>query len=136
MKKFLKLALCITLALTCLFSLSACGGNEDEPSSEEKSTIKQNAVGRYELQSIEWANGTEASGATLQYSEDTMGDMYVELFSDGTAQLSLLGQIHDMEFTDNKMYQEDNKLIEYDFSVGNGKVTLKQSGDTYIFVKK
>ncbi len=135
MKKFLKLALCTAVALACILSLSACGGG-DEPASKEETAIKQNMTGRYELQSIEWESGTVASGSTLQYSEDTMGDMYVELFSDGTARLSLYGQILDMEFSEDKMYQSGSKLNEYDFSVGNGKVTLKQSGDTYNFVKK
>lgn len=135
MNKILKIALCVVMALTCLLCLCACGG-EKEPAVGVESTIKLNVTGKYELESIEWANGTVALGSTLQQSEDAMGDMYVELFSDGTAQLSLYGQIHDMEFSDDKMYQTDSKLNTYDFSVSNGKVTLKNSGDTFIFVKK
>lgn len=135
MNKILKTALCLAMALTCLLCLCACGGEKEQVVGVE-STIKLNITGRYELESIEWANGTIASGITLQQSEDTMGDMYLELFSDGTAQLSLLGQLHDMEFSNDKMYQTDSKLNTYDFSVSNGKVTLKNSGDTYIFVKK
>lgn len=65
-----------------------------------------------------------------------MGDMYVELFSDGTARLSLLGQVHDMEFSDTKMWKENSTAFTYEFSAGDGKVVLKQAGDTYTFAKK
>ena len=135
MNKIIKITLCTVMVISCLLGFSACGKKEDA-TSETESVVKQYMVGRYELQSVEWASGTTASGSTLQQSEDAMGDMYVELFSDGTAQLSLYGQTRDMEFTDDEMHQIDSKLNTYEFSVGGGKVILKQSGDKYTFVKE
>lgn len=135
MNKIFKNVLCIIMLLLCLLCFCSCDSN-NESSTKDKNVVKQYITGRYELQSIEWANGTVASDSTLQLSEETMGDMYVELYSDGTAQLSLYGNIYDMEFSEDKMTQINFELNTYDFSVGNGEVTLKQSGDTYIFVKK
>lgn len=123
------------MILLCLLCFCSCDSN-NESSTKDKNVVKQYITGRYELQSIEWANGTVASDSTLQLSEETMGDMYVELYSDGTAQLSLYGNIYDMEFSEDKMTQINFELNTYDFSVGSGEVTLKKSGDTYIFVKK
>ena len=135
MKNAVKTLLCFVLILGTLLCLSACGGSE-EASSTEKAPVKQYITGRYELEKIQWANGTVATGETLQESEAAMGDMYVELFSDSTAQLSLLGQIKDMEFSEDKMWQINYTNDTYDFSVSNGRVTLVSNGDTYTFVKK
>ena len=135
MKKAIKAMLCAVLALGVFLCLSACG-TDSEPTAATEPGIKQNATGRYELEKIQYADGTVASDATLQQAEEAMGDMYVELFGDGSAQLSLLGQVNDMEFSQNKLWQPGSPFHSYTFSVGNGKVTLERDGDTYIFRKK
>ena len=138
MKKLFKSAFCILLALTFVFCLTACGGETDtEASSADTSdAIRQNAVGRYELEKIEWTTGTVASGDIIASTESAMGDMYLELFSDGTATLSLYGQMHDMEFTKTEMHEPDNKHNTYEFSVADGKAVLKNADAVYTFVKQ
>ncbi len=135
MKKTVKSLLCILCTLGVLCSFAACGA-DGKSNATEKPALKQYITGRYELEEILWADGTTASGSVLQEVEAVMGDMYVELFSDNTAQLALYSQINDMEFSEDKMWQIDSTLISYDFSVRNGRVTLQSDGDTYIFVKK
>ena len=138
----MKILICLLLVLGTLFCLSACDSGSSSTIQENK-PVKEYIVGRYELETIKWANGTIASGEILQSSEDAMGDMYVELFSDHTAQLCLYGSLKDMEYTDTEM-KEINTVFEnydidyntYEFSVSGGKVTLKKDGDTYIFVKQ
>lgn len=134
MKNTARKLLCAALALGILFCFCACG-NGKEKAEEEAPVIKKNATGRYELTKIEWEDGTIASGEALQDSEDAMGDMYVKLYSDGTATLSLFGQVMDMEFSEDEMWQTDYENNSYDFSVRNGKVILKDGDDTYTFVK-
>lgn len=137
MKKLFKSAFCILLALTLVLSLIACGGTDTDSSASDTSTvIKQNAVGRYELEKIEWTTGTVASGDILASTESAMGDMYLELFSDGTANLSLYGQMHDMKFTKTEMHEPDNKHNTYEFSVSDGKAVLKNADAVYTFVKQ
>ena len=138
MKRIIKTAVLIIAALTFVFCLSACGGETDtEASSADTSdAIRQNAVGRYELQKIEWASGTVASGDIIAGTESAMGDMYLELFSDGTATLSLYGQMHDMEFTKTEMHEPDNKHNTYEFSLSDGKAVLKNADAVYTFVKQ
>ena len=136
MKHMMKMFVCLVLVLGTVFCLSACGGG-DTTTVQETEAVKQYIVGRYELEKIQWASGTTASGEILQGSEDKMGgDMYVELFSDRTAQLCLYGQIKDMEYTDDEMKEINYANNVYEFSVSNGKVILKKDGDTYTFVKK
>ena len=135
MKQAMKAMMCVALAISVFLYLCACGAKNDTPAATDP-VIKQNAIGRYELEKIQYADGTVASGETLQQAEEAMGDMYVELFSDGTAQLSLLGQIKDMEFSADQLWQSDSTFNTYAFSVSNGRVTLERDGDTYIFVKK
>ena len=135
MKFTKKFFICLILVLGTLFCLSACGSNESS-TIPETNAVKLYITGRYELEEIQWASGITASGETLQSSEDAMGDMYVELFSDYTAQLSLYGQIMDMEYSDNEMKQVNSTFNTYEFSVNSGRVTLKKDGDTFIFVKK
>ena len=135
MNKVLKIALCLSMILICFLCFCACEKDENS-SSKTGSVVKQYITGRYECQAIEWENGTVASGESLQYSESVMGDMYLELFSDGTAQLSLWGQIHDMEFTDTEIHEIGSDYNTYEFSVGSGRATLKDDRATYIFVKK
>jgi hypothetical protein len=135
MKKTIKFVLCIVSLLSVLFCFGACDSGDAKPT-ERVPVVKEYMIGRYELQSIEWSNGTVATDKTLQEAEDAMGDMYVELFRDSTAQLSLYGQINDMEFSEDQMWQIDFEDNSYEFSVKNGKVTLEKAGDTYIFVKE
>ena len=135
MKKTVKSLLCILCILGAFCSFAACGA-DGKSDATEKPARKQYITGRYELEEILWADGTTASGSVLEEVEAVMGDMYVELFSDNTAQLALYSQIHDMEFSEDKMWQIDSELISYEFSVSNGRVTLQSEGDTYIFVKK
>ncbi len=135
MKNTIRIVLCAVLVLGVLFSFSACGGSEQAVFTDD-TAVKQYVTGRYELKTIKREDGTVTSGDILQQAEDAMGDMYVELFSDGTAQLALYGQIKDMEFSDDEMWNIDYANESYDFSVRNGKVTLNDSGDTYVFVKK
>lgn len=135
MKKSMKTMICFALIVGVFFCFAACGSKEETPATNNP-VIQQYLTGRYELEKIEYASGTTSSGDVLQQAEETMGDMYVELFSDGTAQLSLLGQIHGMEFSEDKMWQIGSALNTYAFSVSNGRVTLERDGDTYIFVKK
>ena len=129
-----KTLVCLVLILSVLFSFTACD-SEASPAITD-AAVKQYVTGRYELEKIEYENGTVSSGDVLQSAEDVMGNMYVELFSDGTAQLALLGQIHDMEFSEDQMWQIGYTNHTYDFSVSNGKVILKRDGDTYTFVKQ
>lgn len=129
-----KTLVCLVLIISVLFSFTACG-SEEAPATTE-AAVKQYITGRYELEKIEYENGTVSSGDVLQSAEEAMGNMYVELFSDGTAQLALLGQIHDMEFSEDQMWQINYTNHTYDFSVGSGKVILKRDGDTYTFVKQ
>ena len=129
-----KTLVCLVLILSVLFSFTACD-SEASPATTD-SAVKQYVTGRYELEKIEYEKGTASSGGVLQSAEDVMGNMYVELFSDGTAQLALLGQIHDMEFSEDQMWQIGYTNHTYDFSVSNGKVILKRDGDTYTFVKQ
>lgn len=129
-----KTLVCLVLILSVLFSFTACD-SEASPATTD-AAVKQYVTGRYELEKIEYANGTVSTGDVLQSAEDVMGNMYVELFSDGTAQLALLGQIHDMEFSEDQMWQIGYTNHTYDFSVSNGKVILKRDGDTYTFVKQ
>ena len=145
MKNTMKTLVCLLLVLGTLFCLTACGGssggssiggNKTSTPTQTTAPVKQTVIGRYELEKVQWANGTTASGEVLQSSETLMGDMYVELFSDRTAQLSLYGTIRDMEYTDTEMKWVDSPLDKYEFSVGNGKVILKKDGDTFTFVKK
>lgn len=135
MKKAVKTIITLLLVLGILFCFGACGSS-DAPAATDAPAVKQYITGRYEIEKIEHDNGTTSSGETLQHFEDVMGEMYVELFSDGTAQLVLLGQIHDMEFSDDKMWQIDYANNSYDFSVSNGRVTLEKDGDRYTFVKQ
>lgn len=129
-----KSIVCLILILSVLFCFAAC--ESDAAPATTEAPIKQYITGRYELEKIEYANGTVSTGEVLQSSEEIMGNMYVELFSDGTAQLALLGQIHDMEFSEDQMWQIGYTNHTYDFSVSNGKVILKRDGDTYTFVKQ
>ena len=135
MKRTMKTMICAALILGVFCCLCACGAKSETPA-DNSAAIQQNVTGRYELEKIEYADGTIASGEVLQSTEDVMGDMYVELFSDGTALLSLLGQKHDMEFSEDKLWQDGYALNTYAFSVSDGRVTLERAGDTYIFVKK
>ena len=134
MKKTLRMILCVVLVLGVFFSFSACGGSDDS-GSEDSPVIKQSATGRYELVKIEWSSGPVAEDEILEELEEATGDMYVELFSDGTAQLALHGQIQDMEYSEDEMWQENFELHSYEFSVRNGKVILQKDGDKYTFVK-
>ena len=134
MKKNFKIALCLMLVLGSLLSLCACGGTGSAPSGNV--TVKQNVTGRYEIQSITWDDGTSTSGEELQSTLELMGgDTFLELFSDNTATLCLLGQRADMEFSDSAMWRPDNELYTYDFSVKDGKATLYAEGTPYVFVK-
>ena len=135
MKNTMKTIICLIMVVGVIICFSACGTNEKTDATNAP-VVKQYVTGRYELENIEYENGTISSGEVLKQAEDVMGDMYVELFNDGTAQLSLFGQIKDMEFSDDKMWQIDMSSVSYEFSVKNGKVTLEKDGDTYIFVKK
>lgn len=135
MRSTMKTVLCLVLVLVTLFCMSACSTG-DAPNHQNTEPLKEYITGRYELEKIQWADGTVATGNTLQDAENAMGDMYVELFSDRTAQLALFGQILDMEFSDDKMWQINYSSNTYDFSVGSGRVVLKQAGDTFTFVKK
>ena len=135
MKKCLRVVVCLVLALGIFMCLGGCG-SDTEPKTGNTPSIKENAVGRYELKKVQWANGTAVSGDALKTVEDQMGDMYVELFRDGTATLALYGQVQDMEFSEDKMWQENFSLVTYDFSVSDGKVILNRNGDEYIFEKK
>lgn len=135
MNKTLKITLCLLLVLGSLLCLCACGGNDSTPATQG-AAIKQYTTGRYELQSIEWNSGTSASGEMLQEQEEIMGDMYVELFGDGTAQLSLFGQIKDMECADGQMWTADHMKTTYAYTVKDGKLTMTAEDATYYFVKK
>lgn len=135
MKKWMRAVLCLVLVLGVFLCLGGCGSDK-ETETKDKPSVKENVTGRYELKKIQWDDGTTISGDALEDAEDQMGDMYVELFRDGTATLSLYGQIRDMEFSDDEMWQESNPSISYDFSVSNGKVILKEDGDKYTFEKK
>ena len=136
MKKCYKIVLCLMLVLSCVMGLCACGGNKaDTPATEEP--VKLSATGRYEIEAIRWDNGTESTGDQLQEQLALMGgETFLELNSDRTALLCLYGVCSDMEYSDTKIWNEDLGGMEFDFSVNDGKVTLKQSGTTFIFVKK
>lgn len=144
MKNVLYMILCFVLFFCIALGVSACNSKMEamakkEPeavTSEETVAVKLYITGRYELETVRWKDGTTASGEVLQEAEDTMGNMYVELFSDGTAQLSLYGQIRDMEFSEDKIWEIGQADKAYEFSVSNGKATLKDAGDTYIFSKE
>jgi hypothetical protein len=132
MKKIIALALALVLTL----SLAACGGSSTGSAPAGNSTVKQNVTGRYEIESISWDDGTSSSGETLQSTLDMMGgETFLELYSDNTALLCLLGQRADMGFSETQMWRADNSLHTYDFSVKNGKATLYAEGTTYVFVK-
>ncbi len=136
MKKVMKIILAVIMVLSVVLCFNACdSGNASEDSSEEKK-VSQNVTGRYELEKILWDDGTSILEETLQISEEAMGEMYVELFEDGTAILSLYGQITEMSFSDNEMWQTTYKNNSYEFSVSGGTVTLKRAGDTFTFVRK
>ena len=133
MKTTMRIVCCSVLVFCMVFCLSACGSTNTGDTEPTLAPIKQSQLGRYELKTVQYHDGTEWSKETLAAAEAAMGDMYVELFEDRTALLSLLGQVHDMEFSDNKMWHSGNT---YSFSVGNGEVTLVNSdGDRYIFRK-
>jgi len=134
MKNTAKKLLCAALVLVSIFCFCACD-NGKESADSEAPVIKENAAGRYELCKIEWEDGVVAEGEVLKDSEAAMGDMYVTLYKDGTAILSLMGQVMDMEFSKDTMWRADNKNFSYDYSVSNGKVVLKGDGDTYTFAK-
>ena len=63
------------------------------------------------------------------------GETFLELYSDNTALLCLLGQRADMEFSETQMWRAGHSALAYDFSVKDGKATLYAEGTTYIFVK-
>ena len=132
MKKSFRTILCLLLVLGSLLCLCACGSG-DAPADD--SSVKQYATGRYEIQSIQWDDGTEASGELLENSLEMMGDTYLELYSDNTALLCLLGQRADMEFSESQIWRAGNNALTYEFSVKDGKATLYAEGTTYIFVK-
>ena len=133
MKKRFTAVLCLILALGCLLCLSACGGSEEPV---EETAIKQYVTGRYEIQSITWDDGTTLTGDLLQEQVEIMGDTFVELYEDGTATLCLMGLRLDMQYSESKIWKDDNGLYTYEFSVKDGKATLRDGDSTYVFVKK
>lgn len=135
MNKTLKTVLCLVLVLGSLLCLSACGG-ETSSAPTEPTPVKLHLTGRYEIESIEWASGTVSSGEILEEALDAMGDMYVELYSDGTAQLCMYGSISDMEFNETEIWNMDADYIKYEISINDGKLTLKDGEDIFNFVKQ
>ena len=135
MQKRFTRTLCLILVLGSLLCLCACtsSGSVSTPTTTEP--LKQYVTGRYEIQKIQWADGTEASGQQLQDLIAVVGETFLELYSDHTALLCLLGQRFDMEFSDTQMWSVTNKLITYEIFVQNGTVTLDYCGTIYTFVK-
>ena len=137
MRSIARYILCFVIVIIVIFSFSACCcGQGDSSANGNESVVKQYIVGRYELYSIEYENGLTVTGETLVNIEDAMGDMYLELYSDGTALLSLNGQVLDMEFSDTKIWQMGYENEKHSFSVTNGKATLEKWDNLYTFVKQ
>ena len=131
MRKCIKVGLCLILVLGSIFCLCACGSE-----SVADTPIKQTALGRFDIQTIIWEDGTQLSGDLLEEQIDIMGDTFVELYDDNTALLCIYGLRTDMEYTEGKMWRPDNGLYTYEFSVKDGKVSLEQDGTTFVFAKK
>ena len=132
MKKHLKAGLCLILMLASIFCLCACG-SESAPA---ETPIKQTALGRFDLQTIIWEDGTKVTGDLLEEELAIMGETFVELNSDNTALLCLYGVRWDMEYSEDRIWKDGNDLYSYEFSVKDGKVTVVQDNVTFIFVKK
>lgn len=135
MTKCFKISLCLILILGSLVCLCACG-NDSSSAPVADTPVKQSATGRFEIDAIEWDDGTKLSGDLLQEQIDIMGETFLELYDDNTALLCLYGQRTDMEYSDSKLWNSGNDLFTYEFSVKNGTATLVQDGTTFIFVKK
>ena len=131
MIKKLKIGVCLMLILGMLLCLCACGSE-----SAVSEPIKQTALGHFDIHTIIWEDGTKVSGDLLEEQIDIMGDTFVELYDDNTALLCIYGLRTDMEYSDGQMWNSDNGLFTYEFSVKDGQVTLKQDGTTFIFAKK
>ena len=132
MKKHLKAGLCLILMLASIFCLCACG-SESAPA---ETPIKQTALGRFDLQTIIWEDGTNVTGEPLEEVLDMMGETFVELNSDSTALLCLYGQRSEMLFSDPQLWKDGTDLMTYTFSVKDGKATLKRDNTTFVFVKQ
>ena len=135
MNRFFKSTLCLIIMLGCILCLCACG-SESTSAPADSTPIKQSALGRFEIEAIEWDDGTKISGDMLQEQIDIMGETFLELYDDNTALLCLYGQRTDMEYSDSQLWNAGNSLFTYEFSVRNGTATLEQDGTTFIFVKK
>ena len=112
MNKHLRALLSLTLALLLTIGLCACGSE-----SVADTPIKQTALGRFDIQTIIWDDGTQLSGDLLEEQIDIMGDTFVELYDDNTALLCIYGLRTDMEYTEGKMWRPDNGLYTYDRKV-------------------
>ena len=135
MKTYFKIALCLLLIVSCF--LTACGG---KTTAATEPTLPRSATGRYEIQSITWEDGTTTSGEALQEQLAMMGETFLEIHEDGTALLCLYGQRADMEYDATTMWRTGSSLVNYDFSVKDGKAVLKDTlasqSPTFTFVKK
>ena len=135
MKTYCKTILCLLLTLCCF--LTACGG---KTATATEPALPRSATGRYEIQSIAWEDGTTTSGQALQEQLAMMGETFLELYDDGTALLCLYGQRADMEYDATSMQRAGTSLVNYEFSVKDGKATLKDTlasqSPTFTFVKK
>ena len=133
MKKTMKMIVCLILVLGSVVCLGACGNKKE--TSEESFQIPLSKTGLYEIESMESEDGTVTSGEAWEDAIEQMGSIYIELYEDNTAEFCLYGNIWDMEFSEDKIWETDNKWKRYDFSVDDGYVTITMGGFTYTLAK-
>ena len=118
MKKFVKAGLGLCLIVCLMVSLAACG----------------EITGRYDLVSM--SNGTDMMDADdVRSITGFDGDLYIELFEDGTAVMSMFGTTTDLEYDDNYLWPVSDKEDTMSYRIEGSSLILEEEGVKVIFKK-
>ena len=118
MKNIVKASLCLCLVVCLMVSLVACGG----------------IAGRYNLMTM--TNGTDTMDAeTVKSITGFDGELYIELFDNGTAVMSMFGTTTDLEYDDNYLWPASDKEDTMPYRIEGSSLILEQEGVKVVFKK-
>lgn len=120
MKRVLSVTLCAVLILSLALCLGACG--------------KSDITGRYNLKSME-AEGITFDMEKLKQMAGEDAEAYIELRADGTATMSMMGEVAELKYADGQMWPVEDEDDKAPFTIKGNTLTLEQDGLKVIFEK-